>query len=243
MGEVRPRAAGTTVSVLDQLSIRRTFSPTLTYFPDPRRVISRFPPRPILPILSFTHRAGRETDPTSRDREGSRAGAAPAHQDNGRARVQLPIGDARDQDDRGARHNRFVCRGAGEHWRRVLTYLRANGFKTFVVSGGGVDFMRPWAERVYGIPPEQVECDLSVEQPLRPDGPPEVYARQHFVRSSAVDRNRVAWSGLRRAARSRQSRGSRRSGCRLPGPCLVGRVISRFRMFSQLPIVPARRAG
>jgi phosphoglycolate phosphatase-like HAD superfamily hydrolase len=38
----------------------------------------------------------------------------------------------------------------------VLTYLRANGFKTFVVSGGGVDFMRPWAERVYGIPPEQV---------------------------------------------------------------------------------------
>ena len=174
MGEVRPRAAGTTVSVLDQLSIRRTFSPTLTYFPNPRRVISRFPPRPILPILSFTHRAGRETDPTSRDREGSRAGAAPAHQDNGRARVQLPIGDARDQDDRGARHNRFVCRGAGEHWRRVLTYLRANGFKTFVVSGGGVDFMRPWAERVYGIPPEQVECDLSVEQPLRPDGPPEV---------------------------------------------------------------------
>ena len=38
----------------------------------------------------------------------------------------------------------------------VLTYLRANGFKTFVVSGGGVEFMRPWVERVYGIPPEQV---------------------------------------------------------------------------------------
>jgi phosphoglycolate phosphatase-like HAD superfamily hydrolase len=38
----------------------------------------------------------------------------------------------------------------------VLTYLRANGFKTFIVSGGGVEFMRPWAERVYGIPPEQV---------------------------------------------------------------------------------------
>jgi phosphoserine phosphatase len=38
----------------------------------------------------------------------------------------------------------------------LLDYLRANGFKTFIVSGGGVEFMRPWAERVYGIPPEQV---------------------------------------------------------------------------------------
>jgi phosphoglycolate phosphatase-like HAD superfamily hydrolase len=38
----------------------------------------------------------------------------------------------------------------------VLAFLRANGFKTFIVSGGGVEFMRPWAERVYGIPPEQV---------------------------------------------------------------------------------------
>jgi phosphoserine phosphatase len=38
----------------------------------------------------------------------------------------------------------------------VLRYLRANGFKTFIVSGGGIEFMRPWAERVYGIPPEQV---------------------------------------------------------------------------------------
>jgi phosphoserine phosphatase len=38
----------------------------------------------------------------------------------------------------------------------LLAYLRANGFKTFIVSGGGIEFMRPWAERVYGIPPEQV---------------------------------------------------------------------------------------
>lgn len=38
----------------------------------------------------------------------------------------------------------------------LLNYLRANGFKTFIVSGGGVEFMRPWVERVYGIPPEQV---------------------------------------------------------------------------------------
>jgi hypothetical protein len=38
----------------------------------------------------------------------------------------------------------------------LLAYLRAKGFKTFVVSGGGVEFIRPWVERTYGIPPEQV---------------------------------------------------------------------------------------
>jgi phosphoglycolate phosphatase-like HAD superfamily hydrolase len=38
----------------------------------------------------------------------------------------------------------------------LLRYLRANGFKTFIVSGGGIEFMRPWAEKTYGIPPEQV---------------------------------------------------------------------------------------
>ncbi len=38
----------------------------------------------------------------------------------------------------------------------LLTYLRANDFKTFIVSGGGIEFMRPWTETVYGIPPEQV---------------------------------------------------------------------------------------
>jgi haloacid dehalogenase-like hydrolase len=38
----------------------------------------------------------------------------------------------------------------------LMAYLRANGFKTFIVSGGGVEFMRPWAEKIYGVPPEQV---------------------------------------------------------------------------------------
>jgi phosphoglycolate phosphatase-like HAD superfamily hydrolase len=38
----------------------------------------------------------------------------------------------------------------------LLAYLRANGFKTYIVSGGGVEFMRPWVEKTYGIPPEQV---------------------------------------------------------------------------------------
>jgi haloacid dehalogenase-like hydrolase len=38
----------------------------------------------------------------------------------------------------------------------VLSYLRANGFKNYIVSGGGIEFLRPWTERVYGVPPEQV---------------------------------------------------------------------------------------
>ncbi|UCD51279.1 MAG: haloacid dehalogenase-like hydrolase, partial [Phycisphaerales bacterium] len=38
----------------------------------------------------------------------------------------------------------------------LLAYLHANGFKTYIASGGGIEFMRPWTEGVYGIPPEQV---------------------------------------------------------------------------------------
>ena len=46
----------------------------------------------------------------------------------------------------------------------LLAYLRANGFKTFIVSGGGIEFMRPWTEKVYGIPPEQVVGSSIVTQ-------------------------------------------------------------------------------
>src|SRR6266478_2130607 len=38
----------------------------------------------------------------------------------------------------------------------LLAYLRANDFKTFIVSGGGIEFMRPWTDQIYGVPPEQV---------------------------------------------------------------------------------------
>ncbi|WP_058554529.1 HAD family phosphatase [Thiohalocapsa sp. ML1] len=54
----------------------------------------------------------------------------------------------------------------------LLDFLRANGFKTFIVSGGGVDFMRPWTETVYGIPPEQVVgSQIALEYAVR-DGVP-----------------------------------------------------------------------
>jgi hypothetical protein len=54
----------------------------------------------------------------------------------------------------------------------LLAYLRANGFKTFLVSGGGADFMRVFSERVYGVPPEQVVgSNTRVVYELREDGP------------------------------------------------------------------------
>jgi phosphoserine phosphatase len=54
----------------------------------------------------------------------------------------------------------------------VLTYLRANGYKTFIVSGGGVEFMRPWVERVYGVPPEQVVGSrVKVQYEVKESGP------------------------------------------------------------------------
>jgi len=58
-----------------------------------------------------------------------------------------------------ARHPRFGRRYDELTYlpmQELLRHLRANGFKHFIVSGGGADFMRVWVERVYGIPPEQV---------------------------------------------------------------------------------------
>jgi phosphoserine phosphatase len=54
----------------------------------------------------------------------------------------------------------------------LLAYLRANGFRTFIVSGGGIEFMRPWAEAVYGVPPDQViGSSIKTKFEMRPDGP------------------------------------------------------------------------
>lgn len=55
----------------------------------------------------------------------------------------------------------------------LLTYLRAKDFKTFIVSGGGVEFMRPWVEKVYGIPPEQVVGSSGIVKfQIGPEGKP-----------------------------------------------------------------------
>ena len=57
----------------------------------------------------------------------------------------------------------------------LLAYLRANGFATFIVSGGGIEFMRPWTERIYGVPPQQViGSSIKTKFEMR-DGQPELF--------------------------------------------------------------------
>jgi hypothetical protein len=63
----------------------------------------------------------------------------------------------------------------------LLAYLRENGFKTFIVSGGGIEFMRPWSERVYGVPPEQVVGSSAETRYELRDGKPAI------VRLPSVD--------------------------------------------------------
>jgi phosphoserine phosphatase len=57
---------------------------------------------------------------------------------------------------RHPRYNRRYTSLVYQPMLELLTYLRDNRFQTFIVSGGGVEFMRPWTRRVYGIPPDQV---------------------------------------------------------------------------------------
>ncbi len=74
-----------------------------------------------------------------------------------------------------ARHPRFNQPYTAMVYQPMLeltAYLRANGFKTFIVSGGGIEFMRAWTERVYGIPPEQVVGSSGKAQYEMRDGKP-----------------------------------------------------------------------
>lgn len=77
-----------------------------------------------------------------------------------------------------ARHPRFdrpYTDLAYQPMLEVLDFLRANGFRTFIVSGGGIEFMRPWTERVYGVPPEQVVgSSIKTRFDMR-DGRPELF--------------------------------------------------------------------
>jgi hypothetical protein len=76
---------------------------------------------------------------------------------------------------KSARHPRFKRPYTELAYRpmvELLAYLRANGFKTYIVSGGGIEFMRPMTEAVYGIPPEQVVGSTIKTQYLVKDGKP-----------------------------------------------------------------------
>jgi phosphoglycolate phosphatase-like HAD superfamily hydrolase len=73
---------------------------------------------------------------------------------------------------RDPRFNRLYPELSYQPMLELIDYLRDNGFKIFIVSGGGVDFMRPWTERVYGVPHEQVvgsRIKLTYENESSPD--------------------------------------------------------------------------
>ncbi len=86
-----------------------------------------------------------------------------------------------------ARHPRFNRPYIDLAYRpmiELLAYMRESGFKTFIVSGGGIEFMRPWTEKVYGIPPEQVVGSSGVTKwQLGRDGKPSLLkeAKVEFI--------------------------------------------------------------
>lgn len=82
-----------------------------------------------------------------------------------------------------ARHPRFqrpYTELAYQPMLELLRFLRAKGFKTFIVSGGSVEFLRPWAERIYGIPPEQVVGSALKSEFLIVGGIPQVIRQPNF---------------------------------------------------------------
>jgi len=65
--------------------------------------------------------------------------------------------------------------------QELLAYLRINGFKTYIVSGGSIEFMRPWTQRAYGIPPEQVIGTISDTQFELQEGKPVLVREPKFA--------------------------------------------------------------
>ena len=81
---------------------------------------------------------------------------------------------------RTARHpetNRLFREMVYQPMLELLDFFRANGFKTYIVSGGGIDFMRPWVEEVYGIPPDQVVGSSGKVEFVIQDGTPALIKR------------------------------------------------------------------
>jgi phosphoserine phosphatase len=89
-----------------------------------------------------------------------------------------------------AKHPRFkrpYTELAYQPMLELLEYLRANGFKTYIVSGGGIEFMRPMTEAVYGVPPEQVIGSSIETQYEMKDGKPVLMRlpKVHFIDDKA----------------------------------------------------------
>src|SRR5205085_12634382 len=76
---------------------------------------------------------------------------------------------------RHPRFNRLYSDLVYQPMLELMAYLRANDFKTYIVSGGGVEFMRPWTEKIYGVPPEQVIGSSIKTKFVMRDGIPTIF--------------------------------------------------------------------
>ena len=133
----------------------------------------------------------------------------------------------------------------------LLAYLRANGFKTFIVSGGGIEFMRPWTERVYGVPPEQVVgSSIKTKFQMR-DGRPELFrlAEMNFIDDKAgkpvgineyIGRRPIAASAIPTAI-SKCCNGRRWPAAPLRPDCPSYRRGTRIRLRSEHVFRPPRQ--
>ena len=120
-------------------------------------------------------RVGREGPAADRGRD-------PRRHDHGRSSRKIVLDWM--ATARHPRFNRPYTELVYQPMLELLAYLRANGFKTFIVSGGGIEFMRPWVEKAYGIPPEQVVGSSGVVKfEFGPDGKPELMklAKVEFI--------------------------------------------------------------
>ena len=137
------------------------------------------------------------------------------------------------------RFNRLYTELVYQPMLEVLAYFRANGYKTFIVSGGTLDFMRAFAEKAYGIPPEQVvgtsfdarytfadDVALTKAEPrlmLLDDGPGKAVGIDHYIGRVPIaafgnsDGDLAMLETTTNSPQSRGRRGSRRSsGTRTP---------------------------
>ena len=149
----------------------------------------------------------------------------------------------------------------------VLSYFRANGFKNSIVSGGGIEFMRPWAERVYGVPPEQVvgssiktkfemregrpvlvrlpELNFNDDQSDKPVGINQHIGRRPIAAfgNSRGDKEMLEYTQGGAGARFELVGAARRCGARIRLRSGIGIARAQTRGFPAGPLRPSEAAG
>jgi|GEM_PF-6834468 len=121
----------------------------------------------------------------------------------------------------------------------LVAYLRGNGFKVFIVSGGGVEFMRPWTEQVYGIPPEQIVGSSGKLKFEMREGKP-VLVKLPEISSTTTWASRSASSNISGVARSLHSATATAINKCSNGPAQARVRVSRSSCITTMPRASGR---